>query len=111
MGGCGNSELTSSHRYTKITAFYRATIDEKQWMTSRKDLLQQKIKRRSHNKMGRRGGGAVESRSIPGWATQKQEDNYNCKGLPPRSEGSEAHTGFPSLGSYPRKMRSQNVSL
>ena len=55
MGECGNSELTSSHRYTKITAFYRATIDEKQWMTSRKDLLQQKIKRRSHNKMGRRG--------------------------------------------------------
>ena len=36
-------ELTSSHGHTKITAIYRATIDEKDWKTSRKDLLQLKI--------------------------------------------------------------------
>ena len=36
-------ELTFSHRYTKITTIYTATIDENNLKTSRKDLLQLKI--------------------------------------------------------------------
>ena len=32
-------EPTSSNGHTKITTIYRATIDEKNWMVSRKDLL------------------------------------------------------------------------
>ena len=36
-------EITSSHRYTKITALYRATTGEKDKKISRKDLLQLKI--------------------------------------------------------------------
>ena len=35
-------ELTSSHGQTKATIFCRATIDEKDLKTSRKDLLQLK---------------------------------------------------------------------
>ena len=30
-------ELTSSHRHTKITTIYRATIDENDMKTTRKD--------------------------------------------------------------------------
>ena len=37
--------LTSSHRHTKITAISRATIDEKDQKTSRKDLSTTKDKR------------------------------------------------------------------
>lgn len=32
-------EPISSNGHTKITTIYRATIDEKNWMVSRKDLL------------------------------------------------------------------------
>lgn len=32
-------ELTSSHRHTKITTIYRASIDEKNRKTNRKDLI------------------------------------------------------------------------
>ena len=42
-------ELTSSQGHTKITTIYRATIDEKNWKTSRKGFLQLKIKRKNHN--------------------------------------------------------------
>ena len=46
-------ELTSSHRYTKITAIYRTTIDENNLKTSRKSFPQPKIQRRKHNRTGR----------------------------------------------------------
>ena len=36
-------ELTSSHRYTKITAIYRTTIDENNMKTSIKSFPQLKI--------------------------------------------------------------------
>ena len=37
------SELTSCHGHIKITAIYRETLKEKDWMTSQKDLLQIKV--------------------------------------------------------------------
>ena len=36
-------ELTSSHRHTKITTIYRASINENDLKTSRKDFSQLKI--------------------------------------------------------------------
>ena len=38
-----DSELTSSHRHTKITAMYTASTDEHDLKTSRKDFPQLKI--------------------------------------------------------------------
>lgn len=43
MGEQGDPKLTSSHGYTKITTNYGTTIDEKDWKTIRKNLLQQKL--------------------------------------------------------------------
>ena len=43
MAGQKDPEGTSSNRYTKITTLYRATIDEKDKKSSRKDLLQLKV--------------------------------------------------------------------
>ena len=44
-GKCGqeDSELTFSHRHTKITNIYRAVIDENDLRTSRKDFPQVNI--------------------------------------------------------------------
>ena len=58
-------------RAPKLTAIYRATIDEKDLKTSRKDLLKLKLYRRKHNKTGSRGRDAVRSRPKPlgGWST------------------------------------------
>lgn len=44
-------KLNSSHGHTKMTVIYRATTNGKDLKTSRKDLLQPKIKRRKHNKI------------------------------------------------------------
>ena len=60
-----DSELTSSHRHTKITAMYTASTDEHDLKTSRKDFPQLKTQRRNHNETGRGGSDTVQSRSTP----------------------------------------------
>lgn len=52
-------ELTSFHGHTRITALYRATSDEKDVETSRKDIPQLKTKGMNHNKPGSRARGIV----------------------------------------------------
>lgn len=43
MAGWEGPELISSLGHTKTAPIYRATIDEKNWKTNRKGLLQLKI--------------------------------------------------------------------
>lgn len=52
-------ELTSSHRYTKLTTTYRGTNDEKDLKTRRKSFPQLKLSRRNYSEMGRRGRDTV----------------------------------------------------
>ena len=53
-------ELTSFHIPQLQLCIYRATVDEKDQKTSRRDLLQLKTKKRNHSVMGRQSGGLVE---------------------------------------------------
>lgn len=52
-------ELTSSYRHTSITTIYRATTDENDLNTSREELLQLKIYRRNHRKIGKKGRATI----------------------------------------------------
>ena len=58
--------------------------------------LQLKAQGRNHNETRRRAGVVVESRPI-WWATHKQKNNYDCRGSPQRTRGSESHI-TPGLG-------------
>ena len=52
-----------------------------QWQnqkTSRKDVIQLKISKRNHKKIGRKA--KTWYGQVLGWATHKREDDYNCRG-------------------------------
>ena len=105
-------ELIPFHVHTKITTIYRATIDENDLKTSRKDFPQLKIQRRNHREMGRRSGDTVESRFIPlGQAIHKQENNHNCRGSPQGVRGLSPALGSPAWGSCTGEMSPRNARL
>ena len=54
-----DTDLTSSHGYTKVATIQKETISENDLKTSRQDFPQLKIERRIHTEMGRRGRDAI----------------------------------------------------
>lgn len=70
-----DSELTSSHRHTKMMTIGRETVDEKNQKTSRKDM-QLMIKRRSHKTSRMVKYGIVKTQNLQ-WVNFK----HNCRGF------------------------------
>ena len=86
--------LSHFHRYTKITTIYRATIAEK-IRIERKDLQHEQYKEGTPRQV--RGVGLQYRQThTPGWATHKQEDNYNCRGSPSKATGVSPTAGSPA---------------
>lgn len=92
-------ELTSFHGHTRITTIYRATTDEKDLKTSRKDIPQLKIKRINHNKTGSRDRGIIQSRTTPSGRQPVNKMIITTAEILPKEQG--VHS--PDQGSCTRK--------
>ena len=96
-------ELTFSHGYTKITAIYRATINEKIKKRKTEDLQKRSSTTKDIKKGPQRDEqgdwtcGIVKT-NTPGFVNQNWEDNYNGRGSPQGMNGLSPTLGTPSLG-------------
>ena len=109
-GRAENTELSSSHRYIKITTTYKATIYENDLKASRKDFPQLKISSRNHNKMDRKDEDAIQA-GYTGMVMHKWESYHNCGGSLQGTRGPNPTLVFPGKGFRNGKTGPQNVWL
>ena len=78
---CKNRKTLSSLP-TKTTAIYRATIkDQQKQFSTNKEMKEPQQDAQEERKQG------TFKTHIPGWATQKWENNHNRKGSPQGARG------------------------
>lgn len=85
-----DSELSSSHRHTKITTIYRSTIyqDQQKRFSTTKDIK----KEQQDGQEGQRC--SVFKTNTSGQATHKQENNHRSRSSPQENSSSEPHLGL-----------------
>lgn len=97
MAEQGDHELTSSHRHSKVTAAYRATVYESDMRTSSKDLLQLKTERRNCHETRRRGRNPVLSGPTPLDLQLTNKRNITITEVLSKEQGVQSHVGLPGL--------------